>query len=261
MDWGTVAGLILGILCTAYGLADCGVPLFIYWSPSSVAVTIGGATAGTMAAVRLSEMSLLWKTFKIICKPPRYDSIQLIRTLVRFAEIARKDGILALEGALEGVTDDFLIRGIQMAVDGSDPELIYQNMSTEISYLDSRHADGKRMWDMVAKYNPAWGLIGTLIGLVALLYALDDPSAIGRSMSVALLTTLYGALVANYLALPMSDKCALRNAEELAYKQIIIQGVMSIQSGDNPKIVEQKLKIYLSPAEREELVKQKEQAA
>ena len=175
---------------------------------------------------------------------------KLIEDMVSFAEIARRDGILSLENALKDIDDPFIVTGIQMAVDGTDPELIEQIMLNELENLEARHAVGKAMFDCMGKYAPAFGMIGTLVGLVVMLQNMDDPSKIGPGMAVALLTTLYGAVIANAFALPMSDRLSLRSGEEVLYKTIIIKGVMAIQSGDNPRIVEQKLRTFLPPSMR-----------
>jgi chemotaxis protein MotA len=178
------------------------------------------------------------------------DPAVVIGQLVQLAEVARRDGILALENRVAEVKDPFLVSGIQMAVDGTDPEVIQTVMETELSNLMERHASGKGLLDGMGKYAPAFGMIGTLIGLVAMLSNMDDPSSIGAGMAAALLTTLYGAIMANCIFLPMADKLALRSSEEVLVKTIIIQGVMSIQSGDNPRNVEAKLKTFLPPALR-----------
>ena len=175
---------------------------------------------------------------------------KLIDDLVSFAEIARRDGILSLENHTADVEDKFIVQGIQMAVDGTDPELIEQILNTELDNLVERHDAGKAILETLGKYAPAFGMIGTLIGLVAMLADLSDPSKIGAGLAVALLTTLYGAVVANVVALPIADRLSRRSSEEVLYKTIIIQGVMSIQSGDNPRVVEQKLRTYLPPSAR-----------
>ncbi len=174
----------------------------------------------------------------------------LIDELVGFAEIARRDGILSLESKCREVDDPFIVQGLQMAVDGTDPELIEQVLMNDLDNLVDRHEGGKAMFDAMTKYAPAIGMIGTLVGLVAMLADLSDPSAIGAGLAVALLTTLYGAMVANAFSGPLADRLARRSAEELLYKTIILKGVMSIQQGDNPRVVEQKLKTFLPPSER-----------
>ncbi len=145
------------------------------------------------------------------------------------------------------MTDDFLVRGVQMAVDGTDPEIIQAVMETELENLLDRHEAGKSILDSMGRYAPAFGMIGTLVGLVAMLSNMDDPSKIGAGMAAALLTTLYGALLANVVFLPLADKLGMRSTEEALAKTIIIHGVMSIQSGDNPRTVESKLITFLPP--------------
>ena len=176
---------------------------------------------------------------------------RLIADIVKYAEIARKDGILALEGVTKDIEDDFLVSGVQMAVDGTDPELIEQILTNELQTVADRHATGKAMFDLIAKYAPAFGMIGTLVGLVIMLQNMDDPSKIGPGMAIALLTTLYGTMVANIFASPIAEKLGTRSTEEIFLKTIVIRGVMSIQSGDNPRTVEQKLKTFLKPSLRE----------
>ena len=178
------------------------------------------------------------------------DAVELIEQLVELAEVARRDGILALEGMTEGMDEPFLVNGLRMAVDGSDPDVIESIMETELENLMERHEAGRGMLEAMGKYAPAFGMIGTLIGLVAMLANMDDPSKIGAGMAAALITTLYGALLANVVFLPMADKLAARSTEEVLNKTIIIQGVMAIQSGDNPRNIESKLLTFLPPSVR-----------
>jgi len=175
---------------------------------------------------------------------------KLIQDMVHFAEIARRDGILSLENSTKDIKDEFIVSGIQMAVDGTDPELIEQIMTNELDNLIERHDIGKGIFTTIGKYAPAFGMIGTLVGLVIMLKNMDNPAAIGPGMAVALLTTLYGALIANGLALPLADRLGRRSAEEVMTKTIIIKGVMAIQSGDNPRVVEQRLRAFLPPTLR-----------
>ena len=230
----------------------------MYFDPPSVMVVLGGTVAVILVAFPLPVvMKLPAICMKSIFAKP-IDSQELITKLVEFAEVARRDGILSLEAAASEVDDPFIKRGIQMAVDGTDPELIEVIMEAEIENQVMRHQQGKSLLDGLGKYAPALGMIGTLLGLIAMLANMDDPSSIGAGMSVALITTLYGALIANLIFLPMADKLALRSSEEIVAKTIVIQGVMAIQSGDNPRIVEQKLMTFIPPASR---VTEEEKAA
>jgi chemotaxis protein MotA len=242
---GTIAGLALIMLAIVLG----GSPE-AYLDPVSIVIVIGGALAATFTAFPLRNLlslpKIVLKTIFVQSASPT----SLITELVSYAEVARRDGILSLENHTEEMSDDFIVQGIRMAVDGTDPELIKQIMETELDNVMERHRQGKGILDAMGRYCPAFGMIGTLVGLVAMLANMDDPSKIGAGMAAALLTTLYGAVLANVLFLPLADKLAVYDAKETLLKSIILEGVMSIQSGDNPRVVEQKLKTYLAPGER-----------
>ena len=249
MDITTIVGLILGLALVALAIV-LGGDIGAYVNAPSMIIVIGGATAATMTAFPLARFLALPKvTLKAIFAKP-CDLQQLIAQMVELAEIARRDGILALENMAEEVDDEFLISGIQMAVDGTDPEAIESIMETELDNLVQRHQQGRNLMAALGRFSPAFGMIGTLVGLVAMLSNMDDPAKIGSGMATALLTTLYGSMLANIVFLPIADKLALRSAEEVLAKTIIIQGVMSIQSGDNWRNVESKLRTFIPPGQR-----------
>ena len=167
--------------------------------------------------------------------------------------MARKEGLLALEEAANSEEDDFLKKGLLLVVDGTDPELVSGILETELAALESRHKNIIGFWESVAGMGPAWGMIGTLIGLVNMLKNLDDVSTVGPSMSVALITTLYGSLLANWIATPVSTKLKAKNDLEVMSKEIILEGILSIQAGENPRVIEEKLKSFMAPSERAEM--------
>jgi len=252
MDLGTGLGLILGVLLVGGAIAGGGVGLGPYLNLPSVLIVIGGTVCATMVSLPIKNLKAIVKVVRNAFFEKAQPAQQLIRDLVRYAEVARRDGILSLENMTDEIEDHFIVKGIQMAVDGTDPELIEQIMQLELSALEERHAKGQAIFRAMGTYAPAFGMIGTLIGLVAMLQQLDDPKTIGPAMAVALLTTFYGAFLANLVFLPLAEKLSNRTDEERLVKEIIIRGVMSIQSGDNPRIVEQKLKSFLPPSLREE---------
>lgn len=249
MDIATIIGLILGVL-VVIGSILLGGSVQMFVDPVSVIVVIIGSIAAVLIAFPLGQVLKMPGVIKntILAKPP--NMLALIEELVRYAEVARRDGILSLENHTEDMSDPFIVQGIRMAVDGTDPELIEQILDIDLENLMDRHARGKATLDAMGRYAPAFGMIGTLIGLVAMLGNMSDPSGIGAGMAVALLTTLYGAIMANVFFLPMADKLALRSAEEVLAKTIIIKGVMSIQAGDNPRVVDSKLRTFLPPRQR-----------
>jgi chemotaxis protein MotA len=249
VDLATIIGLIVGALLVG-GAIVMGGDFMAYVNAPSVLIVVGGAMAATMTAYPIGRFLKLPKVSKKALFNTKTDCVDLIKQLVELAEVARRDGILALENMTGKIEDEFLVSGIQMAVDGTDPEVIQTCMETELENLMERHESGKGMLDSIGRYAPAFGMIGTLIGLVAMLSNMDDPSRIGAGMAAALLTTLYGAMIANIIVLPLADKVGLRSNEEVLTKTIIIQGVMAIQAGDNPRNVFSKLMTFIPPADR-----------
>ena len=249
MDIATIIGLIAGTGLILWGMIS-GANLSMFIDYPSVAIVIGGATSAALISFPLKEVFKVAKVVKHAILFKARDKTELIKELVHYAEVARRDGILSLENSVREMDDEFLVSGIQMAVDGTDPELIEAVLESEVEAIEDRHSQGKAIFDNIGRFAPAFGMIGTLIGLVKMLANMDDPSKIGAGMAVALLTTMYGALVANLVALPIAEKLGRRSAEEIMIKSIIVRGVMAIQSGDNPRVVEQKLLTFLPVSQR-----------
>jgi len=253
MDLATLIGLFLGFGLLIWSMvSSAGKDVNAFLNIPSLLIVVGGGIASVMISSPLARFVKAGKFLGKALMHKERSAQKLIKDLVSYAEIARRDGILSLEGATRDADDPFIVKGIQMAVDGTDPELIEAIMNNELEAIAERHDHGKSIFELLGKYAPAYGMIGTLIGLVVMLKNMSDPSSIGPAMAVALITTFYGSVVANMFALPIADKLAARNDEELMLKTIIIKGVMSIQSGDNPRIVEQKLKTFLPPSLRQE---------
>jgi chemotaxis protein MotA len=253
MDLATVIGFLLGAALVSFAIiSGAGDQIGAFIDPGSAMIVIGGAIASSMMVFPLKHFLGTGKIFKNALFHKDESVKELIDDLVGYAEVARRDGILSLESATKDARDPFIVKGIQMAVDGTDPDLIEQIMESELDAISDRHDKGKAIFEALGRYAPAFGMIGTLVGLVIMLMNMDDPSKIGPGMAIALLTTMYGSMFANMFALPIADKLGMRNDEELLQKTIILKGVMSIQSGDNPRIVEQKLKTFLPPGLRGE---------
>jgi chemotaxis protein MotA len=252
MDIATIVGFVVGMVLIVYGIISGGGNLeFI--DPPGIAIVGGGAICATMITVSMKRFLTVFSVLKKAFIARKTQSpADLIKTLVGFAEIARRDGILALEEASKNLEDEFMVKGLQLAVDGADPELISEIMRTELEHLQERHKLGRKMFESMAKFGPGFGMVGTLIGLICLLRNLSEPEKVGPAMSMAMITTFYGAVMCNFICGPIAEKLDTRSKEETLLKEIIIQGVMSIQSGDNPRIVEQKLEIFLEPRARGE---------
>lgn len=249
MDIATIIGLVSGTLLLVVAIM-LGSPLGAFIDAKSVMIVLGGAASASLVSFPIQHLFGVAKVVKNCFFARAGRPGDLIADMVRYAEMARRDGILSLENVSGEIEDPFLLAGIQMAVDGTDPELIENIMMSDLEAVEARHAEGKALFDNFGRYAPAFGMIGTLVGLVIMLQNMNDPATIGPAMAVALITTFYGAVLANLFALPIADKLALRSRQELLLKMIAIRGVMAIQSGDNPRIVEQKLKTFLPPGQR-----------
>ncbi len=228
-----------------------GVGIFI--NIPSLMITAGGTLAATLINYPLGDILRVMKVTKSAFLHKAVSPENTIRTLVSFAEKARREGLLALEKDLAGVDDEFLKGGLELAIDGIDPELVSSMLRMELNFLIERHKRGQGMFKAMGKYAPAFGMLGTLIGLIQMLRSIEDPSSIGPGMAVALITTFYGTLIANLICLPIAGKLETISEQEIMEKEIIIEGIRSIQSGDSPRVVERKLKSFLAPKMRKAL--------
>lgn len=257
MDPATVLGLLLGALMLCMGMGyDFAHHVFLpsrlacFWDLPSACITLGGTLLGSMLmAQHLRNWRAALAGARTCFRGEAGAPARLVEEIVGLAETARRDGILSLDAVARKTGDLYLARGIRLAVDGTEPELIQAVMRTELEAIEQRHAAVVNFWRGVGHYAPVWGLIGTLIGLVLMLGDMR-PENIGPNLAMALLTTFYGVILANLVALPLAEKLRSRHLDEMLLKQIILSGVMAIQSGDNPRIVRQKLVVHLPPAQR-----------
>lgn len=251
MDLGTLIGIILGFALTIMSIMTSGGNLANYLDPGSALMVIGGSFSALMVANPLDRVLGIMKYVNHAFQVPTYEVERIISSLVNFSEKARREGLLALEDDLEEVEDEFLRSGIQLVVDGSDPDIIKNILYNDLNQIQSRHEDGIKVIDDWGKFAPAFGMVGTLAGLVAMMANLSDKDSIGSGMALALITTMYGSLFANLLFIPLKTKLEDRDKRETLVKEIMIEGILSIQSGDNPRILEQKLISFLPPDQRE----------
>jgi chemotaxis protein MotA len=250
MDIATLGGLGIGFFVLIVGIivAGGGVGSLIgFVSISSVFITIGGSFAAIMVSNTLSRTLGLMKVVMNAVRVKPLEEGRIISMIVTFSEKARREGLLALEDDLDELEDDFLRKGIQLVVDGTDPEIIRNIMETELNHMQARHLDGIKIFEDWGALAPAFGMIGTLIGLIIMLANIEDKSAIGPGMATALITTLYGAVLGNLVFIPLANKLSWVNNQEVLLREIMIEGTLSIQSGDNPRIVKEKLISFLPP--------------
>lgn len=256
LDIASLVGFIMGVGMFIFGVAsgdDGFAALGNFWDVPSVLITIGGSLAGVLASYKLEDFLQGLKSFTMIFSSPKADVGEVIKNIIDLSNIARKEGLLALEEAANGIEDEFLKKGVMLVVDGTDPELVRGILETDLNCIESRHKLVIGFWQKWAELGPAWGMIGTLIGLINMLQKLSDPTTIGPNMAVALITTLYGSLIANWLCNPVANKLTINNDVEIMIKEVTVEGLLSIQAGENPRVIEEKLKSFLSPKMRESM--------
>ncbi|HKL13217.1 MAG TPA: MotA/TolQ/ExbB proton channel family protein [Halanaerobiales bacterium] len=245
MNLSVVIGIVLGVVLIG-GAIFLGGNAIIFLSVQSIMIVLGGTLAGTMASFSLPDLKKIPSLLKIIFTRNAMETDSIIEILVNLAKKARREGLLTLEQEIQDIDDPFLEKGVQLVVDGTEPELVKDILETKLSYMETRHSVGKGIFDKMGQLSPAFGMIGTLIGLIQMLSELDDPSKLGAGMATALITTLYGAFLANLIFIPLANKLKMQSQEEVLVKELMIEGILSIQAGENPRIIEEKLKAFLS---------------
>lgn len=257
MDFTTIGGIVTGlILILIVGIQPKNIGNFV--DIPSLAIVLGGTLCAVAASYPLSVLKEIGKHLMLVVKGGKYDIGALLDTLVDMAYLARKNGLLALEEKANELDDAFFKQGIMMIVDATEPEEVRTLMENELDTMSQRHEEAFGLYEKASAYAPAFGMIGTLVGLINMLKGMDldsgGASNIGSDMSVALVTTFYGCMLANVFFLPIAKKLRGRNEEELLYKQIVIEGVLAIQSGDNPKFLKERLLTYLAEDVREKIL-------
>ncbi|MBN2008078.1 motility protein A [candidate division KSB1 bacterium] len=249
MDISTIAGLLAGFALIVVSILQGG-DLGAFISVSSMIIVFGGSVCAAFINFPLDEIGTIPGVIKVamLGKVPKLETI--IAQIVKLAETARRDGILAMEGELENVDDDYLKKGLQLVIDGTREESLSAIMDTEMSNVEARHKVGVDILMAMAGYAPAFGMIGTLIGLIQMLRALDDPSQIGVGMAVALITTFYGSILANMLFVPLAGKLKRKSQQEMVIKEMVLTGVMAILNGENPRMINDTLLAYIKPKNR-----------
>ncbi len=252
MDIASLLGLVVCFVLVLFGIisSDGLKGLWYFIDPASMLITFGGSFFATMASVSMPNFVGGLKSMALMFKPVNVNIPEMITKIIELSNVARKEGLLSLEEAAGNLEDEFMKKGIMLIVDGTDPELVRGILETELNSIDGRHKLRSGFWDTLGAMGPAWGMIGTLVGLVCMLQNMSDPTSIGPKMGVALITTFYGSMLANWICTPASNKLQANNAIEMQSKEIMIECLLSIQAGENPRVIEEKLKSFLSPKER-----------
>ncbi|MHC4443454.1 MAG: motility protein A [Planctomycetota bacterium] len=254
MDLATLIGLCAaaGMLIWTLWNGSDGM-LGTFWSPPAAILVLGGTLFVVLTTQAMDKFCTLFRVLKHSFFVRRKPVAKTIEQIVSLSEIARREGVLALENHLEDIDDEFLANGIRLMIDGNAANEIEAVLDAELEAMEARHSQGKGILETFGKYAPALGMIGTLIGLVIMLQHMDDPSNIGSGMAVALLTTMYGAILANVVFLPLADKLTYRHEEEMLLRSVILRGILSLQSGDNPRVTQAKLSVFLPVNRRNEI--------
>jgi len=249
LDIATLIGIIVSFGLVIISILMGGEGAWFINAPSLM-IVFGGTMGATLLAYPLSDVLSVFKVARNVFMHKSQSVSELIPLITGFAKKARQEGILSFESQLHDIEDPFLVQGIQMAIYGMESSAIEDVMVTEIIYLEERHRLGSEIFTTMGGFAPAIGMLGTIIGLVQMLMQMEDPSQIGAPMAVALLTTFYGTILANLVFIPIAGKLKTRSKQEILVKQMVLQGVLSIQSGDNHRVVEQKLKAFIAPKAR-----------
>jgi chemotaxis protein MotA len=249
LDLATIIGIIAGIILIVSAIMQGG-ELITFFNIPSLLMVVGGTFASTLVSYPMRDLLQHIRTVNIAFKDKGHEPAEIITNLVKFAEKARREGLLALETEAEQLEDPFLQKGIQLVVDGTDPELVRSILDIELTFLEERHRAGQGVFETLGQMAPAFGMLGTLVGLVNMLRNLDSPEQLGSGMALALITTFYGSLLANLIFLPIAKKLKVRSSQEILTKEVMIEGILSIQAGENPRIVEEKMKAFLAPKTR-----------
>lgn len=255
MDLGTLIGLVLA-LCAIFGAAVIeggseGVGALLRLLNVPGALIVFGGTFGTLAVCfRLESVLKIGTLIGLAFQGNKVSSQEIVNTIIGFCDIARKEGLLALEAKLETITDSFMRKGFQFAVDGTDPHLLREILETEVICMEERHKVGIQMFQQAGGLAPTMGMIGTVMGLVNVLANMADTSSLGPAISTAFIATFYGVFSANILWLPIGNKLKIASKEEVAQKQIIIEGILSVQAGEHPRVVTEKLLSFIEPKKR-----------
>ena len=254
MDIATLIGVLAGFICIVGAImTGGGGGLALFFNIPSIMITIGGMLSATLIHFSMGQFLSIFSVVKKTMFYKMPSDNELIQNMVNYAAINRRDGALALEQHKAALDDPFQIKGLQMIIDGLDEDAIARQLSTEIEYLQERHQNGKKILEFMGASAPAFGMIGTLIGLVLMLSNLSSPDQIGGGMAAALLTTFYGALLANLLFIPLAGKLGIHSGRERRLREMVVEGLQAISRGEIPTEVREKMQAFLSDKHREEL--------
>ncbi|MGH9134077.1 MAG: motility protein A [Ilumatobacteraceae bacterium] len=247
----TLLGLLVALVCVLLGgLTHSVSPVFLVSNVTALLIVLGGALGATMAGFEMSATSRVFKAIKrAVLPPPAIDPATNLALIVRFARKARHEGLLSLESEIGDLDDPFMRKGLQLAIDGGDPDAVAAVLRTDIRTMKARHKVAADWCSSFGIYAPTFGIIGAVIGLIATLGHLDRPEQLGAGIASAFVATFWGVFMANGVMLPLSNKMKRMSTDEVAAKEMVLEGVLAIQGGQNPRVIEETLITYLPPSE------------
>jgi len=252
MDLGSIIGVIGTIvIIVAVLIIEGGSPAELFGHPQAILLTFMGSLMAAGVSAPFKVMLGAPKLFLVAIQTNKFETAEVINSLIEMAGKARRDGLLALEDETKTVTDAFLKKGLMLVVDGVDPPQVKEILTTEIAQMKERHALGAKLMNGAGGYAPTFGIIGTVMGLINVLKQLDDPSSLGHAIAAAFLATLWGLLSANVFFLPLGGKLVTKTEEEVAYRELLIEGILGIQAGENPRMLREKLNAFMPPKDRQ----------
>ncbi len=250
MDLSTLGGLLLAVGALVGSLLMDGGELKSLWSASALTLIIGGTVGATAVSFPLEDLRQLPRLLIKSFTGAREDAMASIDTIVSLVEKARREGLLTLQNETPKLNDPFMIRGIELVVDGTDPQAVRSILETDIAFMEKRHRSGASILETAGGFAPTMGIIGTVMGLVHVLGNLSEPDKMGPAIAVAFLATFYGIFTANVFWLPLANKLKARSADEILLRELVLEGVLSLQAGESPRIVREKLEVFLSPKQK-----------
>ena len=251
MDMATVLGILLAWGALVGSLLMEGADIRALINLPAALLVFGGTLGAATMSFKMSQIKQLPAIIAQVFSEKNHDVPETVRIMVRMGDKARREGLLTLEQDAKTMEDPFLQRGIRLAIDGTDPEIVREILTTEIHFLQARHKVGEHMFSTLGGFAPTLGIIGTVMGLIHMLANLSDPGKMGPLIAGAFIATLYGVSSANLIFLPISNKLKARSADEVLLREVMVEGILAIQAGDNPRVVEEKLKAYVAPRQRQ----------
>ncbi|MBR6343381.1 MAG: flagellar motor stator protein MotA [Selenomonadaceae bacterium] len=257
MEISTVIGVILGIISVFVGMILKGAPLTALNNPAAFLIIIGGTFSCLFIGFRMEQMKNFPNLIKMTFQAPKLqEQAELVRLFIELSQIARREGILALESKVQDIDDPFFRTGLSMVIDGMDPEFVSDVLDAELAVMAERHAEGRSMFTQAGTYAPTLGVLGAVVGLIAALGNLNDIDKLGHSIAAAFVATILGIFTGYVLWLPFANKLKIKSAQEIGQKRMIIEGILSLQAGDSPTAIEAKLMVFIPQTAREGIKKE-----